>query len=67
MFLNVGTITNFRFLASDRQDRRMALLEFTNTSSAICGLVQFHNKEFEREGGRQYLRISFSKAGCIQK
>ncbi|XP_063686648.1 polypyrimidine tract-binding protein 2-like isoform X2 [Bolinopsis microptera] len=67
MFESCGTIVNFRFLTSERPDKQMALLEFTNTSSAICGLVQFHNKEFITEAGRQYLRISFSKAGCIQK
>ncbi|KAL5251194.1 hypothetical protein ACHWQZ_G016787 [Mnemiopsis leidyi] len=67
MFESCGTIVNFRFLTSERPDKQMALLEFTNTSSAIGGLVQFHNKEFVTEAGRQYLRISFSKAGCIQK
>ena len=45
MFDTVGTIVNFRFLTSDRPEKKMALLEFTNTSAAICGLVQFHNKE----------------------
>lgn len=67
MFESCGTIVNFRFLTSERPDKQMSLLEFTNTSSAICGLVQFHNKEFITDAGRQYLRISFSKAGCIQK
>ena len=45
MFESCGTIVNFRFLTSERPDKQMALLEFTNTSSAIGGLVQFHNKE----------------------
>jgi hypothetical protein len=50
MFESCGTIVNFRFLTSERPDKQMALLEFTNTSSAICGLVQFHNKEVRYEG-----------------
>ena len=45
MFESCGTIVNFRFLTSERPDKQMSLLEFTNTSSAICGLVQYHNKE----------------------
>ena len=50
MFESCGTIVNFRFLTSERPDKQMALLEFTNTSSAICGLVQFHNKEVREVG-----------------
>lgn len=55
LFLEYGSINNFRFFP---KDRRMALMQLSSTEEAILCLIKLHNYKLNESS---HLRVSFAK------